>query len=257
MIKKSIALNFNFHRKSFAFFFGSIFCMSAQASLEPYVGIDMQQRNMNFQKNYGANIFSRKLMQNNIYLGVRPIENFGLELGHQSSQNSSKTTMVLEGDYLLGQLVNPAVTAPNEIPFILTQTSIRTQGTHLNVIKFFPTKYSQTEFVAALGLTVLSVKFQYKQLADSELGSYAAEDVLDTTRNFSSRRVIPRAMVGIQQKWTELLGFRASFVYENTRKFKQMLSKDVTEGLQLPGDRELKASLRNSITYGLGVFMTF
>ncbi len=234
------------------------FFACAEHTLNPYAGIDIQQRNMNFEKNYGNGIFSRKLLQNNLYMGLRGNEYFGLEAGYQSSQHASKTTMVLEGgEYLLGQRVNPVVTAPNVAPFILTETSIRTKGPHLSAIAFFPIQDKKTEFIASVGMTLLSVKFQYKQLADSEIGSYSLGNIVDTTRNFSSTHVIPRGMFGVQQKLTDSLGLRASFVYENTRKFKQMLSKDVTEGLQLLGNHDLKASLRNSVTYGLGVFMNF
>ncbi len=241
----------------FTFCLAVIFCVSAQATFDPYAGVDVQQRNMGFQKDYGSNIFHRNSMQNNIYVGLRPTENFGLELGYHRSQKPSKTTMVSGGYYLLGEFVDPPVTPPNEIPFVLTQTSIRTQGPHLNLIKFFPTRYEKTEFLAALGVTLFSVNFQYKQLADSEIGSYAPENILDTTRNFSSKRLIPRAMFGLQQKWTDSLGFRVSFVYENTRKFKSMLPKNQSEGLQLLGAREPKASINNSMSYGLGVFATF
>lgn len=236
---------------------GISFFVSADHTFKPYIGVDMQQRNMNFVKNYGNNVFAQKSLQSNIYMGLSVSEHFGFEMGYQSSQKSSKKAMILGGEYILGQVTNPTLAIADTTPFIVTETSIRTQGPHLSGIGIFSSKDKKIDFMASLGFTLLTVKLSYKQLADSDLAGYTLPDLLDTTRNFSSTRVIPRCMFGVQRHLTESLGLRASLVYEFTQRFQKMVSKDVSRGFQLPGNGALRASLRNSITYGLGVFMNF
>ncbi|MBP6104477.1 MAG: hypothetical protein KA508_05415 [Gammaproteobacteria bacterium] len=233
------------------------FCVIAEQTLVPYVGLDIQQRNMNFKKNHGDNIFSRKSLQGNFYLGCRLNKYFGLEGGYQSSQNTSKKSMISKGEIVLGQVVDDPNLASNG--FIVTETTIRTKGPHLNVIGFFPLEAGRTDFIASLGLTSLTIKAAYKQVADEFLGIYAAEDVSATNLNFSAAHLIPRCMLGVQRQFTESLGLRASLVYELTGRFKQMAPKNAINDPDdlLPGNKQLKVSLRNTITYGLGIFMTF
>jgi hypothetical protein len=232
--------------------------VSAQQTLMPYAGIDLQQRNMALQKGYGYNVFSRKYLQNNFYMGLKLNKNFGLEGGYQSSQNSSKKSMVLLGEDLLGERVDNVGTLGAE-GFVVTETSIRTKGPHLNIMGFLPLENGKTEFVASVGITALTINADYKQLADSFLLAYSPAFVAETVRQFSSTRMIPRCMLGLQRKFSDSLGFRASFIYELTSRFKQVPFKNTLNESNdlLPGNGDLRASLRNSITYGLGVFMTF
>ncbi len=244
------------------FFLGGVFLfcsfiISAEQALMPYVGLDMQQRNMSFKKNYGGNIYSEKSLQNNLYLGFRLNNYFGLEGGYQSSQNTSKQSTVVVGEYVFGQVVDGLNLGVDG--FIVTKTSIRTKGPHLNIIGFLPVADGGTQFITSLGITSLTLKAEYKQLADNFLGAYQPQYVTETTRDFLSTLVIPRYMLGVQRKFTESLGFRASFLYEFTSRFKKMVAKNPLSQSDdlLPGDGALRASLRNSITYGLGVFMNF
>lgn len=229
----------------------------ADNMLMPYAGLDIQQRNMNFKKNYGDNIFSRKSLQNNVYFGFRLDKNFGLEGGYQSSQNTSKKTMTIVGEEVLGQVISGTVLGADG--FIINEAAIRAKGPHLNMVGFLPIEDNKTDLIASLGITALTIKAEYKQLSNNVVGVFDPEDIIETTRYFSKTCVVPRAMFGIQRKFTESLGFRASFIYEFTSRFRQMASKNpLNESNRfLPGDGALKASLRNSITYGLGVFMNF
>ncbi len=240
----------------FVIFFSTI--VSAQHTFMPYAGIDFQQKNMNLQKGYGYNIFVRKSFQNNVYMGLRLNECFSLEGGYQSSQRMSKKSMALLGEDVLGQTVDDVANLGVD-GFIVTETFIRTKGPHLNVMGFLPIPNGKTEFIASVGVASLTVKADYKQLADSDLQAYGADAIAQTVRHFSSTRVIPRYMFGVQRKFSDSLGLRVSFIYEFTSRFKQMVAKNPLnkpDGL-LPGNGALRASLRNSITYGLGVFMTF
>ncbi len=244
----------------FSFLFYAVsFFVHAEYTLKPYLGFDIQQRNMHFKKMYGDNIFARKSLQNNVYTGLRLTENFGLEGGYQSSQKTLKNSMTLSGEYLLGQLVNPAIHVADS-GFISAKTSICTQGPYLSLIRFLAFYDDKTEFMTSIGATVLTVKLHYNQVADSFMAAYSTpEDILATTLNFSSTKVIPRCMFGVQRQFSESWGLRASLVYELTGRFKQMAPKNSIDDPNnlLPGNKQLRASLRNSITYGLGVFMTF
>ncbi len=241
-----------------------LFSASAWATLgsQSYAGIDLQQRQIIFGKNYGKEAFAKRGFQNNVYVGYRLSDFFGLEVGYQSSQKELKTTVMTDSQYILGQWFAPDPFGVDN-NFIAAETTVRMQGPHLNVIGFMPIYKDKTELIASAGITSLTVKLQYRQLnalIDSvPEGGYTAADIAKTTNIFSSKRIIPRLMMGVQHRFMESIGVRATLGYELTGRFKQMASKNPRKPAStlLPGNGALRASLRNSITYGLGVFMSF
>lgn len=227
-----------------------------------YVGIDLQQRGIAFAKSYGKEAFPNRALQNNFYTGFKLNKYFGFELGYQSSQNESKTTHFEPDQFILGQwfAADPLGLTNN---FIVSETKVKMRGPHLNFIGFLTIYKNKTELIASLGITSLTVKLQYKQLNGLidgiPLGCYNAADVDETTNVFSSKRVIPRFSTGIQHRFNESIGVRATLVYELTGRFKKMGSKNPRDPASdlLPGNRDLRASLKNTMTYGLGLFATF
>lgn len=247
----------------YRFFGGVTLIVSTVALGEPYAGIDLQQKGFTFAKNYGKEVFAPRSLQNNVYIGYRLNEYFGLEGGYQSTHNEVKTTHILAGQFVLGQWFAPDGTLAPLSFYLVSQTKVRMQGPHFNVAGYLPLYRDKIELMAAVGITFLTVKLMYRQLSGMNgrepLAGYGPPDVADSTNHFSCTRVIPRLSLGIQHALSESLGVRASMVYEFTSRFKSMASKDPQNppSVLLPGNGDLRATLRNTITYGLGLYLKF
>ncbi len=240
---------------------GMGFGVSAAPMFKPYVGLDILQRNMNFKQNYGDTIFARKSLQNNIYMGMKMSEHLGCELGYQSTQNTSKNSFVSNGNQILGQLAQPRGVAFS--PFVFIETTARIKGPYLGLMGFRSMHQDKTQFIASLGFSVLTAKLAYnqKQYEDPPTVGVGVPAIGIATihRYFSSTKVVPRCMIGVQRKFTDSLGLRVSFIYEWTNRFKQMAAQNPLNQSNafLPGNGDLIANLRNSLTYGLGIFAEF
>jgi hypothetical protein len=193
---------------------------------------------------------------------LRPRSGSTPELTTQLS--ACQAAHMLAGQFVLGQWF-----APDPVPFgadqyfLVAETTVRMQGPHLNVTGFLPLYRDKTELMASVGVTSLTVKLRYRQLNGTNghqpPAGYGPLEVQETTNHFSATRVIPRLSLGIQHMVFESVGVRVSMVYDYTSRFKSVASKDPQNPPSnlLPGDGDLRASIRNTMTYGLGLFATF
>lgn len=221
-----------------------LFAASTQAvafgmdDVEPYVGIDFQNRHMDFHKNDGSQFFKKNSLQGDLFLGVKLHENFGVELGYEQSQRKKRNTSFSVGDANLGGATfgQPATYA--------SQTKI--QGFHLDAVGFMPidSVAKDVTLFAKVGIAKLKAKIK------RELTSVGGNPTSITSLfNQKDNKFVLRLAAGAQYLITPNVGVRGSVGFEKTSNLKPYTVLDNGE------TRTVK--LKNSFIYGLGVFYKF
>ena len=199
----------------------------------PYVGADVKWNNMQFKTATGKDLIQKNYPQGNLFGGVKFNEWVALELGYQSTTQKSKTATVGVGERFFGDINSP----PGSLS---TKTKTKISGFNLNVVGFYPIfeEYCLSLF-GSVGLAQLKLK--------SHLDFTVPPSPLVTSRDFSKRKLVPRATVGIQHMLNDNIGVRAMLAWERTSAFKKVYAKNST----------LYMSPKDSKSIGLGVFYSF
>jgi len=214
-----------------------------RSTLQPYVGLDLEVKELRFKENGGKDLFAKRYPQGNIYAGIKFNENVGLELGYEQSAHKKKNKDVAPGENMIGA-INTTTNTFNR------KFTSKINGFHVDVIGFFkPMADYETQLFASIGLGLKQVKLKTEILG---INGIAYADALKQSydRNFKKRKAIMRAAVGVQHMVTDCVGLRATFGWENTARFKNLVSKEAPSSTTQP-------SLKNTINYGLGFFYTF
>jgi hypothetical protein len=211
------------------------FATSANAleTFKPYVGFDVQQRTVNMVPGYGEGLFNKRVPQGNIYVGFNFHEYFGIEVGQQFTQGSTRTALTSEGSILLGgTLIVPG-------QFEVTESNIKMMGAHANIVGRIPLPIANSHLILSAGAVALELKSTVKSIA-SDFGVFHDET---EDKKFSSRRVIPQLSGGLEFSLAKDIKLRFLTSYEITSKFKNIQSKHY-EGYIM--------SFKNNLIFGLG-----
>jgi hypothetical protein len=231
---------------------GAALCFAAQVSAaeflnaQPYGGFDLQWRRQPFQQGLGKNLFKKNVPQDNVYLGIQFFDSFGLEGGYESSFSKSKLVTIPPGGNELG------FTIPS-IPPNYEQHSFKSKlyGWHISMIGFTPyvLENQKMRFFAAVGLSNKRVKLIDQSLALN--GTPLDQTIIDaSTRTLQKRKCLARLSGGVQYLINPTVGVRGIAVWENAQQFKNLKSLENPTG-------DTTASLRNSVSLGLGIFANF
>ena len=206
------------------------FCQS------PYLGVDLQQRDLKLVSGYGQNGFDKRVPQYNLYAGLMFNEYIGIEIGQEFTQNVTRTSLAL-----------PGVTLGAEVPngtFDVNENKIKLYGSNVNVVGKLPLNIGNLHLLASAGVVSLKIKAETKALV------FGGAQVLDpdtTILVFSTRRVISRFAAGIGCQITKSIRVRALIGYETTSQFKNLAPLQQST---------LRMSLKNNVTGGIGVDFT-
>lgn len=209
----------------------------------PYVGADAQVRSMGLKRGYGKELTTDNYPQGNIYAGLQLNEFLSIEGGFETTWSKTSTATLLGNQMFFGRTLARA--APNALFTFLTRTKLH--GFHGDIVAFYPfcPQYSLSIF-GLVGISALRIK------VENDLTAINGTTINDpgTKLNFAKRKTVARAGAGIQHMITERAGVRAQVIWENTSRFKNLISSNFLSSLDI-------ARVQDSFSYGLGIFYKF
>src|SRR5579872_7320692 len=102
-------------------------------SARPFIGVDVQRRHMDFQGNFGDDLFADRFTQFDIYGGLKIFDYFGLSVGYERTGTKDEEVTFAAGDNYLGMLLSsPSVFIGDH------ETKAEIKGIHFDVMFFYP-----------------------------------------------------------------------------------------------------------------------
>lgn len=207
----------------------------------PYIGAEVNTRHMKFKKDYGGNILKDKQPQHVFYVGIRPIKQFGIEFGYESTHSSYRIANLNKDDIVNGAPI-PHVLSP-----LLFKSKIKTKGTFINMIGFHsPWNNIPLELFSSIGVSFKKFDFERQTLQANMMP-------IKSIRYASDRTPIFRTSIGAQYMLNKHLGTKLSLGLEKTNKIVIYANDDVCSKY-IPCIQP-----KNSLIYGygLGLFYKF
>lgn len=213
--------------------------------LQPYAGVDVSIRHLGFHDT-AEKIFKRTYPQGDVYLGVKFNDYLGVQAGYEAIASRHKTTNFIGSDIFFGNTLNPDV--PNGLNQIVS--SVRQYGWHADLVGFLPfcEEYCLS-LIGSVGIAQLRTKLSFTSpIVDNAVAT--ATELALSNRTFTGRKYVARLGLGIQQMLSDCLGVRFMFTWENTSRFKKLIAPEQPTTAAI-------VNLRNSTTFGVGVFYNF
>ena len=209
-------------------------------SLRPYAGVDLQRRHMGMEQAFGGNIWDRNFNQLDLFGGVRFLEYFGLNAGYEFTERKVRNNVLNVGDTRLGSVL----TAGDGI--LSERGKNKINAWHVDFMGFLPIcpRY-HVELLGSVGLARAHLKMQ--EIIYAQNGILANNPVV---RNYSEKRTLARASLGVQTIMFDHLGVRLSGTWEDTSRFKNLKPIENRSATTL-------AKVQDSIIYGLGIFYIY
>jgi len=218
--------------------------------LTPYVGVDAGIRHLDFQSGFGRNLFVKKVIQTNLYAGLKLHENFSIEGGWEATPLKNKTLVLQPGDAALGFDLPPVINDGNPEAHAFNW---KMDGWHINLVGHTPTISDQypITFFGSVGIGRKRIVIENKFFAEGDpLQPFPDYVVARYRRTFTAFKPLLRATIGTRYMFNQHFGARLYFGWENTKRFSKLNSKEVPGGVS-------KASLDNSTFLGLGICYQF
>lgn len=215
--------------------------VASSVYVSPYIGVDMQIRDMEFKKGFGDNLFNKNFAQATPFIGLLICDFLGVEFGYEQAFRKHTTSVQARGMITLGKIISQDETSVN---------SVKIYGPHVDLIGHLPlSKDRCTSIFGLVGVASLTAKITYQPIIIR--GIPVPPPILPDIKDiFSKRKTILRAGLGIQQMLHACAGVRATLIWENTSKFKNLRSISIPDSLS-------KAYLKDSVILGIGVFLKF
>ncbi len=190
---------------------GAILAAAGSASADtwfedckPVVGIDFKWAKI---KNSGdwKGVFPESFPGASVYVGTKFMENFGAELGYDTTGKRGKQLSLNTGDTVGGA----TATVPTGI-----RGNVRFAGPHLDLVGFWPLENCFEMFVSlGLGWVKPTVNVDHVGGASSNLAN-------DLTSITGKGKTIGRVGIGVNWMATDCVGLRVKALYENTSKLR-------------------------------------
>lgn len=203
----------------------------------PYVGADVQIRQMSYKSQFGRNQMHRAHYQGHVYGGIQMHENFAAEFGFETTATRTQDATLITGDSINGREL------PENLSPIELHSRSKIKGHHLDVVGFLPLGFSEkTKLIGGFGMANMkgTVQMTVKRAAGVEY---------DLGRSLSIRKTIPRLMAGIEHLFNNRFSGRATVNWMGTS---HMVIKNDDGGLN-----EIHFKPKNSLTFGAGVVFHF
>lgn len=195
---------------------------------KPYIAVDRAQRAVNMVSGYGQELFPARMSENDILIGFKVNDYFGVEGGWSFSETATRTALIQGATTQFGipDIANSDEDNPNNPNDILvTQNSLRFRNINLDLVGYVPTIIPCTTILLKVGVDISKITAISRRLADN-VGPLPTEAQSDTLFVFSSRTVVPKISAGVQYQLLDSLALRGLFGYTLTSKFKNMVPKN-------------------------------
>lgn len=181
---------------------------------QPFIAADVGYRDLDFDEDYGGNVFKSSLPQTGVQIGLRLWDYFGFQFGYERTRREGRTANLVPGDVVLGRLITPA---GNEVH--TTEAGI--QGQHFDLLCFIPT-HPMTGLELLLGLGVVRTKLLHKDIVVAQNNMTLAAPL---NRTFRLKQTHYRVFGGVQKlfdinsaPFIKQVGIRGIASYENTNQ---------------------------------------
>ncbi|MBP6104484.1 MAG: hypothetical protein KBD23_05755 [Gammaproteobacteria bacterium] len=173
----------------------------------PYMGADLQERQMNYKRGYGDNLIKKTAVQGNFYVGTKLQDNMAVEFGYEVTKTKSRISTLHGGDLSAGSIV-PSGTGSSPIIF---RSSATVKGPHLDFVGFRGfDKNPDFKLFGSIGVGVFRSSFQRDTL---HMGTFG---VSGTSRVLSRNKFVVRLTGGAQYMLNKHLGARLGIGWVNT-----------------------------------------
>jgi hypothetical protein len=183
-----------------------------------YVGLDAVYNSMKLKKEYGGNIFSKKMAPGlNFSVGHMFHENFGAELGIEVEKKMKRTARVPAGEIIANM---PALDPADGISWEDYNTQIKQRHPYVGfVVK--SNLFNNTFASLMIGGALSDIKASFHKFDDSGVGPLPAQDQL--TKTFKKTKLIPIIKVQLEQKFINNFSIKALITWKIllTLKFQQ------------------------------------
>jgi hypothetical protein len=221
---------------------GAILAAASSASADswfgdcsPVVGVDFKWAQI---KNSGAwdNVFPESFPGASVYVGTKFMENFGAELGYDTTGKKGKQASFVANDSVGGA----TVTVPTGI-----RSSVRFAGPHLDLVGFWPLENCFEMFVS-VGLGWVKPTVQVDRVGGAS--SNFANDITSIT---GKGKTIARVGIGANWMATDCIGLRIKALWEDTSRLE--VKSNVASSPVLTNFKPWK----DSYSLAIGAFLKF
>lgn len=216
----------------------------------PYFGADIGMQHFGFKHGYGDNLFKKSLNKNNVFLGIKFNDTFGIEGGYETTTNKTRNTTVYAGETLLGNYI-PLPVNQGDVEYMKLASKARIFGWHLGVTANYPIERSNNNMaiIGYVGIKRAKVNILRNMITSKEYLN-PVEMPIDTTINLNVRKYIVKLAGGMEYFLTKHIGIRALIGWENTAKLKtNYTSYDYDTNAPITKT----ARIKNSFSYGIGI----
>lgn len=245
----------------------SAFAMSSFTDwcLTPYAGVDAQIRHMALKDNFGGKQTVKNYPQGNFFAGLKVNDYLGIEVGYETTQRKSRNTT--NGDLVSvfnvpnqSHIVFAPLLIDGVFPVTTTDSvSSRIQGFNASLMGYFPIcdEYC-LQLIGGVGVARLraNIKHTVKTSTAVIVSPLLPDPITETTEQnsvttFKKTKTVVRVMGGLQHMISDCAGVRGTVTWENTSRLS-------INGVETPPSATTPmAKLKDSVIYGVGVFMQF
>jgi hypothetical protein len=218
--------------------FSSNFC----AANPFYCGFDLGVQHIGFKPGYGDNLFPTDLPMSNLFVGFKFNDYFGIEGGYENTLEQERISTVFGGQTMLGRVVpsDPA----NGFDYFKFRSKAQMDGWHLGIVANYnlnAIKLNNLSLLGYIGVKNTNIKLTRTGLFAKMVGGF--EEIYNDTLllNKNNKKNFIKLFVGLEYLFTNYIGIRAIFGWENTSK------------LQPSNGVDRFAKLKDSTSFMIGV----
>lgn len=218
-------------------------------NVSPYFGVDAGVQHLKWANGFGSNLYKKNHAQGSLFGGITFCDYVGIEGGYETTPFDESRSTLTSDQLLYGNSI-----APLEPP-ITVRSFFQIKGWYLTLLGLLPISCEyNTQLFAGVGVSRARI-YQTSLITATTgqiinpVGHLFNGDT--PQRTFVATKGVLRLTAGLQSMLCDCIGVRAFFNWYNTARFKSIVARE-------PQESTLdKVKVRNSFSYGLGLFVKF
>lgn len=209
-----------------------------------YIGTDFLYSYGTFENGYGRDVFNNAdVKQYNVFVGHYFSRLFGFEVGYAKNINNNSMSTIAADSNEFGV---PNFTAMSSNVYDTTQS---VYAYNLNYVPQWQITQN-ISLIAVFGFSYMKSSNTLNLVLFDDAPATPAEQN-DYNVNFSTKEFIPRLGLRLQYLVTNMLGIRASYIWENTDSLTLTTTRNINP------NQTLQAKITNMSALGIGAFLKF